>query len=203
MALIDRILLRGPQETERAEAKREFKRVFRGRGLLEERGLTDYYDHKYGKYAIERDRWEDGNASIFKANPELRRIDQVADFIFTNGVFVRSGVGEVLSSGNEVEGVIAAIRLRNASRSLSGMLTLDVGGETRFTKLRLGNFFTNGVFTIRPSSLDRGIVIEPDEEEKTRRELPLSASDRSRNPIGIFQTVAEAVDALRQVIGNY
>ncbi len=203
MALIDRILLRGEDATARAEAMREFKRVFRGRGLLEERGLTDYYDHRYGKYSKERDRWEEGNASIFKANPELRRIDQVADFIFTNGVFVRSGVGEVLSPGNEVEGVIAAIRLRNASRSLSGMLTLDVGGETRFTKLRLGNFSTNGVLTIRPSALDRGIVIEPDEEEKTRRELPLSASDRSRNPIGIFQTVAEAVDALRQVIGNY
>jgi hypothetical protein len=203
MALIDRILLRGPEETARAESKREFRRVFRTRGLLEEKGLTDYYDHRYGRYGKDRDNWEEGNANIFKANPELRRIDIVADFMFANGVFVLSGMGDVVSPRNVVEGCIAAVKLRNTSRSLSGMLTLDIGGEARFTKLRIGNFLTNGVFTIRPSSLDRGIVIEPDEEEKVRRELPISVSDRSQKPIGIFQTVAEAVDALRQVIGNY
>lgn len=203
MAFIDKVLLRGPEETKRAESKREFKRVFRGRGLLEERGLTSYYDKKYGVYSKDRDKWEDGNANIFRANPELRRIDQLADFVFTNGIFVRSGVGEVVSAENIVEGVIAAVKLRNTSRSLSGMLTLDVGGDVRFTKLRVGNFFTSGVFTVRPSSLDRGIVVEKDGDEKERRELPLSVSDRSAKPIGVFQTVAEAVDALKQVIGNY
>ena len=186
----------------RAEAKREFRGLFRKRGLLEEQGLTSYYDAKFGHYEREKEAWGHGKASLFSANPQLRRVDVVADALFTDGLYRLLGLGDVVSRRGNMEGTIATVRLQNCERTLSGMLTLDVGGETRFTKLRIGEIETRSVFTIRPSALDRGIVVEPDEDDRIERELPLSVHDRSIDPIRVFQTVADAIDALRVIFGK-
>jgi hypothetical protein len=201
MAFIDSLLRRSPEETARAEAMREFRRVFKSRGILEERGLNSYYDARYGPYSSKVDVWEPENVCIFKSNPQLRRVDIFADAMFMDGLYRLVRLGDVISPQNELEGSIALVRLRDDG-SLSAMLTLDIGDEVRFTKLRIGHAINRKVYVVRPSSLDGGIVIEADENERIKRDLPLSVSDRSANPMGIFRTVMEAIEAMKLIIGQ-
>ncbi len=195
MALVDRLLLRGPEETARAEAVREFKGSIPRKGRfqeLERSPITNYYDRKFGQFDPSLDRWEDGHASALKANPLLRRIDVVADSLFHSGRFRRAGLGPVFRAGrlDEYEGTIATIMMADGPSFTTAMLTLDVGGDVRFSKLRVGTI--SGVdYLVRLSTLDGGMIIAPN--RPVRGDLPESVHQRAAEGCEVFQTLSETL----------
>lgn len=201
MAFIDRILMRDQAAIARLDEIRGFKRGFPSRGLLDETGLARYYDGKFGAYSHDSDRWKEGEASLLRANPQLRRIDVVADGIFSDGVWKVVRTGSIFSPPPEAAalGQVAGVRLRTDDHFLYGLLTLDLGTEIMFTKLRVGEMLSMRTYMVRPSALDRGIVIEPQDDEQ-QGPVPRSMADRSRNALGIYETVREAIEALRKIL---
>lgn len=204
MAFIDRLLLRGPEETARAEALREFRRVMPAGGRfsqLAESGVTEYYERRFGRFEIALDRWNDAHATALRANPQLRRIDVIADSIFDAGRFELCKAGPIRSDAPpfDVEGLIAIIRLKDRAGRMGGMLTLDIGSEVRFSKLRLG-LSSGRDYLVRLSIPDGGMIIGPNMPEHGR----LTETVRERAPAGsdVFQTVADAVAAIRRIIGR-
>jgi hypothetical protein len=198
MALIDRILLRGPEEAARAEAARELKRAMPKSGRfqeLERSGITGYYDKRFGQFDPTLDRWEEGHASALKANPLLRRIDIVADSLFHSGRYERCGLGPVYRGGRlgEYEGTIATIRMEDGPAYTTAMLTLDVGGEVRFSKLRIGT--REGTdYIIRLSPLDGGMIIAPN--RPGRGDLPEAIHERAADGSEVFRTLSETIAGL-------
>lgn len=199
MALIDRILLRNAEETARAEGMREFRRLMPSKGKFSEfaeSGITSYYDSRFGRFGPAIDSWND-HPQVLKANPQLRRVDVIADTVFESGSFRLRGLGPVRSESGKPEGSIAAISLSDNPGTMIGMLTLDVASEIRFSKLRIGTA-SGGDYVVRPSSLDHGLVIYPNRPMK--RELPEAVSDKAEGIIAIFQTVEDAILALQSLL---
>jgi hypothetical protein len=205
MALIDRLLLRGPEETARAEALREFKRIMPSRGRfseLAESGITAYYDKKFGQFEPAHDRWEEGCASAIRANPSLLRIDVIADNVFKAGRFELCAAGPVRSDVPPFvhEGIVAAIRLADRAGLVTGMLTLDIGGGARFSKLRIGSA-SGGDFLVRLSLLDGGMTVGPNRPVEGR--LPETIHQRAAEGSEVFQTISETIVAIERVLrGN-
>lgn len=206
MALIDRILLRNEVETARAEAMREFKRVMPSRGRFSEfveSGITSYYDHRFGRFDPAIDEWRKETwreePHILKANPQLRRVDVIADSVFDSGVFDVKGLGAVRSRSEpgKVEGAIAAIGLSDRPGVMIGMLTLDIGSEIRFTKMRIG-VVGGKDFVVRPSSLDYGMVISPN--VPGQRDLPEAINERAAEGSQIFLTIQDTILALERLL---
>lgn len=196
MALIDRMLLRNAEETARAEALREFRGIMPRAGRFSEvaqSGIRSYYDKRFGHYSPELDSWKE-EAHVLKANPQLRRVDVIADAVFSSGKFQLRGLGVVR---NDSGGMIAAISLIDSGGERLGMLTLDIGSEVRFTKLRIGKA-SGDDYAVRPSSLDRGLVLY--HNKPAGGKLPDAISDRAEGIIAIFQTIEDAVLALRRLL---
>ena len=205
MALIDRILLRDKDATARAEAIREFKRIMPARGgfsELAESGITAYYDKKFGQFEPAHDRWEEGCASAVRANPSLLRIDVIADSVFKNGGFELCAAGPVRSDVPpfDHEGIVAAIRLSDRPGIVTGMLTLDIGGGARFSKLRIGTIRGND-FLVRLSLQDRGMTIGPN--RPVEGGLPETIHQRAAEGSEVFQTISETIVAIERILrGN-
>ncbi len=201
MAFIDRILLRNPEETARAEATREFRRLMPMGGRFSEfaeSGITSYYDRRFGAFEPRLDEWR-GGAQIIQANPQLRRVDVIADALFGSGSFRVSGIGPVVSRSDplSVEGVIAVVGIRDRPGIMMGMLTLDIGSEIRFTKLRVG-IEGRGDWVVRPSSLDLGMAIS--QNPAVPRDLPETVSDKAPQWSIIVQTIGEAIAAIEGLL---
>ncbi|HSB46927.1 MAG TPA: hypothetical protein VLD37_02855 [Candidatus Bilamarchaeum sp.] len=193
---------RDPEAAARKEAMREFKRAMPGRGAfheLERSKLTEYYDRRFGQFEPELDRWKDGEADVLKSNPLLRRIDIIADSLFKAGFFELRGAGEVLSLSEPrtVQGTIAAISLMNRARTMTGMLTLDIGSEVHFSKLRLYADNTDG-FIIRLSTLDHGMTVQPHLPE--RKGLPETVHERAAEGSEVFQTLSETLAGIERLL---
>ncbi len=200
MALIDRILLRNAEETARAEGMREFRRLMPRKGGFSEfaeSGITSYYDSRFGRFGPALDSWDD-HPQVLKANPQLRRVDVIADTVFESGGFELKGLGQVRSKADGgQEGIIAAISLSDRPGVLFGMLTLDVASEIRFTKLRIG--MAGGKdFLVRPSALDHGMIISPN--MPIERPLPEAISDKAPEGSHIFKTIEESILALERLL---
>ncbi len=203
MAFVDRLLLRGPEETARAEAMREFKRTMLRHGSFSEfaeSGITSYYDHRFGRFEPALDVWK-AEVHILKGNPQLRRVDVIADTVFGSGLFAVKSLGPITprSDPGLIEGVAAAVALQDRPGRMIGMLTLDVGSEVRFTKLRIGVVGGNEL-VVRPSALDRGMAISPN--KPGRRDLPETMSEKAPQGSIIVQTIGEAVAALERLLSG-
>jgi hypothetical protein len=70
------------------------------------------------------------------------------------------------------------------------MLTLDVGGEVKFSKLRIGTM-SGADFLIRLSTLEGGMIIAPN--RPIRKELPEAVYERVPDGSEIFQTLTETI----------
>ncbi|MFN7991736.1 MAG: hypothetical protein U0R44_06290 [Candidatus Micrarchaeia archaeon] len=202
MALLDRLLLRGPDEISRAEAMREFKRLMpkRGRfGEMQESGITGYYDKRFGLFEPSLDRWEDGHADVLKANPQLRRIDALTDALFQAGRFELRMAGHIISEGSppRYEGTVAAISVADRAGLMKGMLTLDIGGEVRFSKLRIGTH-RGSDFLIRLSALDHGMALGPNRPVPGR--IPETIHERAAEGSEVFQTLAETLAGIERIL---
>jgi len=204
MALIDRLLLRGPKETARAEAMREFRRIMPAGGRfseLAECGITEYYDQKFGRFKPALDQWNEIHPFALRANPQLRRIDVIADNVFHSGRFRLCGAGPIRSDVPpfEHEGMIATFRLIDRTGYITAMLTLDIGSEVRFSKLRIGNA-SGKDFLVRLSILDGGMTIGPNRPVEGR--LPETIHERAPELSDVFQTVSETIVAIERMLRN-
>jgi hypothetical protein len=202
MALIDKLLLRGPEDTARAEAMREFRCLMPGGGRfseLTESDITTYYDLRFGRFEPALDRWDGAHASVLRANPQLRRIDVIADSVFHAGRFELCRAGPIRSDVPpfEHEGMIATIRLKDRAGKMSAMLTLDIDGEVRFSKLRIGTSVGND-FLVRLSTLDGGMTIGPNRPAQGR--LPETIHERAPELSDVFQTISETIVAIERIL---
>jgi hypothetical protein len=202
MALIDRILLRNAEETARAEALREFKKEMPQYGAFHEIArskLTCYYDRRFGNFEPQHDRWKDGEADLLKANPLLRRIDIIADSLFKAGRFEVRSMGNIRcdDAPGTVAGTIAAISMMNRARNMMGMLTLDIGTEVRFSKLRLYADNTDG-YVIRLSMLDRGMTVQHGLTDG--KGVPETVHERAAEGSEVFQTLSETLARMERLL---
>ncbi len=201
MAFIDKILFRDAQTVAHLEQIRAFHRRTPKRGLLEEFGLTNHNDARYGRFDRKSDGWEDGHATLLSSNPHLRRLDFVADSLFLDGEYRVLKAGRVFPRTEPFvcEGTLAVIHAINSRRNLEGVLTIDLGDMLRFGKLRLLDRETDHAYTVRPSSLDRGIVVEAC-DALLEKDLPVAVNERAREPLGVFKTITETIEALKRML---
>jgi hypothetical protein len=202
MALIDRLLLRNPQEAQRARALREFRRIMPKRGRfseLGESGITTYFDRRFGAFEPALDRWEGGHTSALRSNPQLRRIDVVTDQLFRTGHFSLVKYGDLRSKEPpyETEGLVAILRLRGNGGRTFGVLSLDIGSEIRFSKLRLGTEDGRD-YLVRLSTLDGGMIVGPNQPQLGK--LPESVNERAAYGSEAFQTITETIAAMERLI---
>ncbi|MCI0503908.1 hypothetical protein L0Y65_04310 [Candidatus Micrarchaeota archaeon] len=202
MALIDKLLLRGPEETARAQALREFRRIMPGSGRFSEvaeSGLVAYYDRRFGRFEPARDRWNDAHQTVLRANPALRRIDVIADTVFRSGRFRLMGAGPVRSDAPpyELADMIAAIRMEDRPGAMTGMLTLDIGGEIKFSKLRIG-LASGKDFLVRLSSLDGGMTVGRNQQAGGR--LPETVHERAAEGSEVFQTISDTLAGIERFL---
>ena len=202
MALIDKLLLRNPEETARAEAKREFRRLMPSRGRISEIaqcGITAYYDKKFGRFEPAHDRWDGSHASTLQANPQLRRIDVIADNMFKGGRFSLNEIGDVRSKDppHDYEGTMALARLTDRRDMMVAMLILDIGSEVRFSKLRVATV-TGHDFMVRLSTRDHGMIVGPN--TLFSRQFPETVHERGAEGSRVFHTLLETLDAIERIL---
>ncbi|MEW6722247.1 MAG: hypothetical protein AB1324_03225 [Candidatus Micrarchaeota archaeon] len=200
-SIIDRILNRSAEEIARKNAMREFKKRMPKSGSLhelEESALVGYYNARFGTFEESLDRWEAGHASALRANPQLRRIDVIADAIFQSGMFRVLGAGPVFSRRTIYEGNIAVIGLNDRAGLIAGRLTLDIGGDVRFSKL-VFTALGGDAFVVQASLLDGGMAIEPASKSMSGG-LPKSIHDRAAEGSEVFQTLSETLVAIDRIL---
>lgn len=142
------------------------------KGTVSKGVLTRFYDFKFGAYTVGEDRTRLGE-NVLEENPQLRRLDFVAEKLFENGTFNLLGVRtEFKTTGGpknrirSFEGVTAKIRIESKDRQATGVLTLDLtGDEIKFTKLEIvagreEEFWHQEAYLARLSIPAGGIVIE-------------------------------------------
>jgi len=202
MSLVNRLMQSLGQDAQRAMAMREFERRMPARGRIhsiERSRFTDYYDKRFGAFEPQLDGWEMGHAMALKANPQLRRIDIVADSLFHSGGFELRSAGPVPCgrSGQDLEDLAAAISIWDGSGKMAAMLTLDIGSEIRHSKLKVCTREGRKLL-LRLSTLDMGLALI----EKPDKDAP-AATANTRAPEGspILQTLAEAIQEIRQRLG--
>jgi hypothetical protein len=189
-----------PERAARRRAIREFRESVPKRGSfheLERSGLVNYYDKRFGSFDPELDKWEEGKANVLCANPLLRRIDIIADALFRAGQYELRKIGDVMSPEGPIEGTIAVITMKSRARNMIGGLTIDIGGEVRFSKLRLYADNTEGV-VVRLSTLDQGMAVQPYLPE--RRGMPETIHERAGEGSEIFRTLSETLAGLERLL---
>ena len=218
---IERAITIDPQILSRKQATWDFKDVLgRTRGRVERGRINTYYDRKFGKYSVETDRWDRESVNTLLANPQLRRIDVVAESLFEGGEFKLEDVGSVFyprwrptagpARSISYDGTIAVITLVDHAEELKGGLTLDIGGDVRFTKLLVarkddvieGTNIPKVLYIVRLSLVSRGVIIREDDPQIARLTQGMRDAPESVNePAGdaqIFTTIREALAAIKE-----
>lgn len=184
------------------------------RGRIEVGSLTEHYDKKFGRYSPEADRWQDEKLTALEANPQLRRIDVIAEHLFLGGCFNIKCVGPVtgprwqpqfgprISISNE--GLLAIIVLRSQDGFLKAILRLDVEPEeVKFSSLRIvPQTESQLVHTIRLSLVSRGVMVRVNDAlveqlNEGMRNFPESIHE-SAAEAPVFRTIVETEAELRR-----
>ncbi len=201
MSLLRRFMTPSPVRKERARQLDEFKSVMPRYGIADDGKLQMYYARKFGEFDPLSEAWKDGEADIFKANPGLRRIDVIAEAVFRNGEFILKEVGEVYAPSTPVpvyEGTVAVMRLVSSDALMLGHLTLDVSPEVKFSKLRITVMGSDETYTVRASTVDRGMVIY--NSLPKAEQMPETIRQAAPKGNQVFQTLADTVRALEGIL---
>ncbi|MBI5158592.1 hypothetical protein HY992_00550 [Candidatus Micrarchaeota archaeon] len=166
-------------------------------GRIESGTLTGFYDAQYGEYSKASDALRRESENVLEQNPQLRRLDVVAEKLFEGGTFKVLGVKSVMQKTGAparrretLEGITAGIRVESEDRMVAGVLTLDLKGEeVKFTKLEVVDGKNGKAFLVRLSLPTGGVVVEEFssvfelQDCKSERETantPLSIKDESK-----------------------
>ncbi len=215
---IERMLIRNPEILASRKAAWRFMDLLgERRGIVRVNGkLAKFYDERFGRYDPIADVARGGKANVLDANPQLRRMDVVAEEVFAGGSYAFDGAGPVISPRwqpvagpqrpTSFDGTIAIITLRGL-HGLKGALTLDVDGEeVKFTKLRIGAPDGSMVYTVRLSVPSGGITVEEMDQRLAsfmlgQRDMPETVGEPASNGSSVFTTIRETVDALVKRLG--
>src|SRR3989338_372968 len=218
---IERAITINPQVLARKQAAWDFEDALgKAEGIVEKGRLTKYYDRRFGNYDPQTDRWDTESTNILLENPQLRRVDVIAEDLFKSGEFKLDGIGPVYyprwqpiagpQRDISYEGTIAIITLVDPKEELKGGLTLDIGTEVRFTKLLVARKdevvpctnIPKVLYTIRLSLVSRAVILREEDPQIAQlsrglRDLPESVNESASDAL-VFTTVGEALAVLKE-----